>query len=114
MRLLWEDRAWSDYLYWQAQDKKTLKRINGLIKDIQRNTFEGLGKPEPLKGNLSGMWSSALMIPTGSFTMRRTVLFILFHVKDIMRIEDRKLSSFLFTWREKSRLFLCKNKGKGR
>ena len=41
MRLLWEDRAWSDYLYWQTQDKKTLKRINGLIKDIQRSTFEG-------------------------------------------------------------------------
>ncbi len=57
MRLLWEDRAWSDYLYWQTQDKKTLKRINGLIKDIQRNTFDGTGKPEPLKGNLSGMWS---------------------------------------------------------
>ena len=51
MRLLWEDRAWSDYLYWQTQDKKTLKRINGLIKDIQRSTFEGIGKPEPL------MWS---------------------------------------------------------
>ena len=49
MRLLWEDRAWSDYLYWQTQDKKTLKRINGLIKDIQRNSFEGIGKPEPLK-----------------------------------------------------------------
>ena len=57
MRLLWEDRAWSDYLYWQTQDKKTLKRINGLIKDIQRSTFDGTGKPEPLKGNLSGMWS---------------------------------------------------------
>lgn len=57
MRLLWEDRAWSDYLYWQTQDKKTLKRINGLIKDIQRSTFEGIGKPEPLKENLSGMWS---------------------------------------------------------
>ena len=50
MRLLWEDRAWSDYLYWQTQDKKTLKRINGLIKDIQRSTFEGIGKPEPSKG----------------------------------------------------------------
>ena len=49
MRLLWEDRAWSDYLYWQTQDKKTLKRINGLIKEIQRSTFEGIGKPEPLK-----------------------------------------------------------------
>ena len=43
MRLLWEDRAWSDYLYWQTKDKKTLKRINGLIKDIQRSTFEGIG-----------------------------------------------------------------------
>ena len=68
MRLLWEDRAWSDYLYWQTQDKKTLKRINGLIKDIQRSTFEGIGKPEPLKENLSGM----LMIPTELFTMRKT------------------------------------------
>lgn len=57
MRLLWEDRAWDDYLYWQTQDKKTLKRINTLIKDIQRNPFEGIGKPEPLKGNLSGLWS---------------------------------------------------------
>ena len=57
MRLLWEDRAWDDYLYWQTQDKKTLKRINALIKDIQRNPFEGIGKPEPLKGNLSGLWS---------------------------------------------------------
>ena len=57
MRLLWEDRAWGDYLYWQTQDKKTLKRINGLIKDLQRNTFEGIGKPEPLKGNLTGLWS---------------------------------------------------------
>lgn len=57
MRLLWEDRAWDEYLYWQAQDKKTLKRINALIKDIQRNSFEGIGKPEPLRGNLSGLWS---------------------------------------------------------
>lgn len=57
MRILWEDRAWNEYLYWQTQDKKTLKRINTLIKDIQRNTFEGLGKPEPLKGNLCGWWS---------------------------------------------------------
>jgi toxin YoeB len=57
MRLLWEERAWEDYLYWQTQDKKTLKRINILLKDIQRNTFEGIGKPEPLKGNLTGLWS---------------------------------------------------------
>ena len=57
MKLLWEDRAWEDYLYWQTQDKKTLKRINALIKDMKRTPFEGLGKPEPLKHNLSGLWS---------------------------------------------------------
>ena len=57
MRLLWEDRAWEDYLYWQTQDKKVLKRVNLLIKDIRRNPFDGVGKPEPLKNNLSGWWS---------------------------------------------------------
>ena len=57
MRLLWEDRAWREYLYWQTQDKKTLKRINALIKDIQRSPYEGIGKPEPLRANLSGWWS---------------------------------------------------------
>ncbi len=55
--LLWYDEAWKDYLYWQTQDKKTLKRINLLIKDIQRNYFTGIGKPEPLKDNLAGYWS---------------------------------------------------------
>lgn len=57
MKLLWEDRAWNDYLDWQDEDKKTLKRINKLIKDIQRSPFEGIGKPEPLVENLSGWWS---------------------------------------------------------
>ncbi len=57
MQILWEESAWEDYLYWQTQDKKTLKRINALIKDIQRSTFEGIGKPEALKENLSGYWS---------------------------------------------------------
>ncbi len=57
MKLLWEERAWDNYCYWQFQDKKTLKRINMLIKDIQRNPFERIGKPEPLKDNLSGFWS---------------------------------------------------------
>ena len=57
MRLLWDDRAWDDYIYWQTQDKKTLKRINALVKDIKRSSYEGIGKPEPLKGNLSGWWS---------------------------------------------------------
>ncbi|MDO4773054.1 MAG: Txe/YoeB family addiction module toxin [Bacillota bacterium] len=56
-RIQWDQDAWEDYLYWQTQDKKMLKRINQLIKDISRNPFEGIGKPEPLKGNLSGFWS---------------------------------------------------------
>lgn len=50
-------RAWEEYCYWQSQDKKTLKRINLLLSDIQRNNFIGIGKPEPLKENLSGYWS---------------------------------------------------------
>lgn len=57
MKLLWEERAWEEYCYWQTQDKKTLKKINAIIKDIQRSPYEGIGKPEPLKGNLSGWWS---------------------------------------------------------
>lgn len=55
--LLFLPEGWEDYLYWQVQDKKTLRRINVLIKDIQRSPFEGIGKPEPLKGNLQGWWS---------------------------------------------------------
>lgn len=54
---VWGDEAWEDYLYWQRQDKKTLKRINLLIQDIDRNGYSGIGKPEPLKENLSGWWS---------------------------------------------------------
>jgi len=57
VRKIWDETAWADYLYWQTQDKKTLKRINELIKDIERNGNSGIGKPEPLKGNLSGLWS---------------------------------------------------------
>ena len=56
-RLQWDYDAWQDYVYWQMQDKKTLKRINMLIKDIGRNPLDGIGKPEPLKGELSGFWS---------------------------------------------------------
>ncbi len=55
---IWSDDAWQDYLYWQTQDKKTLKRINLLIKDIERNgPLEGIGEPEPLNGNLQGEYS---------------------------------------------------------
>ncbi|MGI5074826.1 Txe/YoeB family addiction module toxin [Treponema vincentii] len=53
----WDLDAWNDYIYWQTQDEKILKRINQLIKDIGRNPFEGIGNPEPLKGNLTGFWS---------------------------------------------------------
>jgi len=56
-QLAWTDRAWDEYLYWQAQDKKTLKRINTLIKDVKRDNFSGIGKPEPLRESLSGFWS---------------------------------------------------------
>jgi len=56
-KLLWTESAWSGYLYWQGQDKKTLKRINKLIGDVMRSPFEDIGKPEPLKENLSGFWS---------------------------------------------------------
>ena len=57
MRLLWHENGWDDYLWWQTQDKKTIKRINLLIRDMQRSPYDGIGKPEPLKENLSGWWS---------------------------------------------------------
>jgi len=57
MKKIWGDEAWEDYLYWQIQDRKTLKRVNALLKDIERNMFEGIGKPEPLRGELNGFWS---------------------------------------------------------
>lgn len=56
-KILFTEQAWQDYLYWQTQDKKTLKRINQLLEDIERNGYSGIGKPEPLKGNFSGYWS---------------------------------------------------------
>ena len=51
------DQAWDDYLYWQKTDAKMVKKLNALIKDTQRTPFDGIGKPEPLRGNLSGWWS---------------------------------------------------------
>jgi len=53
----WHDDAWDDYLHWQTQDKKNLRRINLLLKDIERSPYNGIGKPEPLKHGLSGWWS---------------------------------------------------------
>jgi len=57
MQKAWTDDAWEDYLYWQQQDRKTLRRINNLLRDIDRDPFSGIGKPEPLAGNLRGYWS---------------------------------------------------------
>jgi toxin YoeB len=57
MKLVFSERAWEDYLHWQSTDKKVIKRIHLLIKDIQRSSYEGIGKPEPLKHALSGYWS---------------------------------------------------------
>ena len=57
MRLVWDERAWQDYLYWQTQDRKILKRINALLNDIQRNGNDGIGKPEALKYGFRGYWT---------------------------------------------------------
>lgn len=57
MKLLWDDRAWDEYCEWQKQDKKTLNRINQLLKSIRRTPTQGIGKPEPLKGDMSHWWS---------------------------------------------------------
>ena len=57
MKLIWSENSWNDYLYWQATDKKIVKKINSLIRDIKREPFEGLGKPEPLRYEMAGSWS---------------------------------------------------------
>jgi toxin YoeB len=57
MNKVWTDDAWEDYVYWQRQDKKTLKRINQLIQNVDRNGNNGIGQPEALSGNLAGFWS---------------------------------------------------------
>lgn len=57
MRIIWASEAWNDYVWWQGEDKKIVKRINKLIKDIERNAYTGIGKPEPLKYEFAGWWS---------------------------------------------------------
>ncbi len=57
MKIVFSERAWEDYLYWQSQDRKTLARINHLIREVQRDPVSGIGKPEPLKHALAGYWS---------------------------------------------------------
>lgn len=62
MKILFHEKAFDEYLYWQKNDKKTLKRLNNIIKDITRNPYEGLGKPEPLRYALQGYWSRRITI----------------------------------------------------
>jgi toxin YoeB len=62
MKIIFLDQAWEDYLYWQNTDKALLKKVNSLIKEIERSPFEGSGKPEPLKYNLSGLWSRRITL----------------------------------------------------
>jgi len=61
MKITFSKNSWEDYLSWQSEDKKVLKKINSLIKDIQRNPYQGLGKPEPLKYDLAGLWSRRIV-----------------------------------------------------
>jgi len=60
MKIIWFEEAWEDYIYWQSQDKKTVKRINQLLQDTARNGYSGIGKPESLKGEFSGFWSKRI------------------------------------------------------
>lgn len=62
MKLVFADRAWEDYLHWQAADRTTLERLNTLIRECQRSPFKGLGKPEPLRGDLHGWWSRRITL----------------------------------------------------
>jgi toxin YoeB len=87
--IAWTDEAWRGYLYWQTQDKKTLKRINKLIEDIKRDDpFKGIGKPEPLKENLTGFWSRRIDDTnrlTGIFCSAKSPVIIALYFKKLMR-----------------------------
>ena len=88
MRILWEEQAWEDYLGWQMEDKKTLRKINRLIKDIQRNRYEGIGKPEPLKENYSGWWSRRIDEENRIVYKEKDGAIVSLHrVKVIMKVE---------------------------
>ena len=73
-KITFTERAFAEYLYWQTQDKKTLKRINALLKDIARSPYEGIGKPEGLKENLSGYWSRRIVQPYAPVFMLETAM----------------------------------------
>lgn len=85
MRKIWFDEAWEDYLYWQTQDKKTLRRINLSLKDIERGHFNGLGKPEPLKRNWLVSGAGVLMKRTGLCIGSAMACWKSFHAEGTMR-----------------------------
>jgi len=85
MKKVWHDTAWDDYLYWLEQDKKILRKINDLVRDIERHPFEGLGKPEPLKGEYSGLWSRRIDEKTGLFILSETQCWKLCSAEDITK-----------------------------
>ncbi len=80
MKLIWSEESWDDYLYWQETDKRIVKKINELIKDTRRTPFEGKGKPEPLKHNLSGFWSRRITEGTVWYTRLLMIHCSLQHV----------------------------------
>lgn len=82
MELHWTEDAWNDYVWWQGQDNKTLKRINSLIKDVLRSPFQGIGKPEPLRGNLSGLWSRRINLTNRLVYMPQDSSIVILSCKD--------------------------------
>ena len=89
MRLLWEEKAWNEYCEQQTEDKKTLKRINAIIKDIQRGSYDGIGKPEPLKDNLSGWWSRRIDETNRIVYCEKKMRLLLHLAKDIIMVKEQ-------------------------
>ncbi len=80
MKKIWFDEAWEDYISWQQEDRKTLKKINSLIKDIERDNFNGLGKPEPLKNELQGYWSRRIdSVNRIVYKVDNNILYIIYY-----------------------------------
>ena len=84
MNKIFTDNGWKDYVYWQTENRKTLKKINNLLNDISRNGNVGVGKPEPLSGNLSGFWSRRINVKE---LMKKIFIFLLV---DIIIVIDKK------------------------
>ena len=95
MLLTFTEDAWTDYCYWQNQDRKTLKRINKLIKDIQRDPFSGIGKPEPLKYDFQGAWSRRIDAENRLIYMVMVRVSPFYLLKIIIRSTSGRLFYFL-------------------